>query len=72
MDGRKVLEKLAKKTKTELPRGFLDEFQQDMATTAKISTEDEPQKYFTTLDLFKYRKMGLVALHLAFVFMKRI
>jgi hypothetical protein len=72
VEGRKCLAKMARKTDTELSSEYLDVFDDNMVKNAETATKNEGKTYFTILDLFKYRQMGLVAVNLALAFLERI
>ena len=71
-EGRKLIEKLAKKTKTKLSKEYLDEFDNNMVKNAEIATKNKDQTYLTIMDLFRYRQMGLVAMNLALALLEWI
>ena len=67
-EGRKILQDLGKQTKTELSNEFLEKFEKGMITAASKEAAIQ-HKQFSILDLFRDRRMALVAANISIAFM---
>ena len=65
--GRETLKTFAKKTGTELSENFLDEFEVNISE--EKTTEVSSNKTFSIFDLFRHRRMGMVAINIGVCFL---
>ena len=65
--GRQTLKTFAKKTGTELSEKFLDDF--EVSFSKEKTTEVSTNKTFSILDLFRHRRMGMVAINIRCCFL---
>ena len=72
-EGRKILKEFAKGTGTNLSDEFLDEFESGMRLDKSAGdTALQSQTQFSIADLFRDRRMGMVAINIGVAFMFRI
>ena len=67
-EGRKILQEFGRKSKTELSDEFLEKFENGMITDATKEAAIQ-HKQFSILDLFRDRRMGMVAANISIAFM---
>jgi len=61
---------LAAKTKTEISDEYLERFEKQLNETTKVDkSENEKQKTFSILDLFRNRTIGFVSANIGVAFM---
>ena len=65
--GRQTLKTFAKKTGTELSEKFLDDF--EVSFSKEKTSEVSSNKTFSIFDLFRHRKMGMVAMNIGCCFL---